>query len=139
MKQASFFILSLFLLNSCSLYQSEGRKFLEKNALEFAANPGSAAQWNFEALQIEEPCAELVEAPHLKTSEWSLMEGTRNGHLKVYQSEIEETLDVLVYLEGKDERHFLCAFYYSDLNQRLALLDQDLNVAYQTVQHLENF
>lgn len=138
-KHASFLLLFTALLAGCSIYQSEGRKFLEGNALQFAANSSSKADWSFAAYNIQEPCAELVDSPVLAEDEWSLAEQSLHEDLKLYQSEQEHSYDMLMYFKNADEREFLCAFYYTDLSQQLQQMDRDLNLGFQAIQALEQF
>jgi hypothetical protein len=139
----SFFTLSVLFLaaTSCSLYQSEGRKFLEKQAITFANNSTSASSWSFKAKQIEEPCAELTESPKLDSSKWSEMDSLPEYNLQVFQTEISNAFDILIRIEKSEKyqhRHFLCAFYYKSLHDRNSQLPSDLDISLETVRLLEN-
>lgn len=117
--------------NSCSLYQSEGRKFLEKNALEFSAQGSQGFSWHFNALQIANPCAELVSHPSLVEKEWSLFETSPDEQLKLYQSEVSG-FDVLMHVQ-MNERDFVCVFPYVSLHQRLNRLEEDSAIGFKIV------
>ncbi len=130
---ASFFFLAACSLvggnlTGCSLYKSEGRKFLEDKGITFAANSSAAVEWSFAAKQISEPCAELLSSPSLDSDDWKTFSPVLANELPqetLFESTWSNTFEVLVYTETEN-RHFLCALYFKNTTERDARIETEV-------------
>ena len=139
---ASSFLLILLLsttaLIGCSVYKSEGRKFLEEQGITFAANSSAASEWSFEAKQLSGSCAELTTYPHIEEQDWKSFEASLAPQFKkesLLQSTALDAFDVLYCVEDSG-RHFLCAFYFDSQTDRESEFDQQLEAARRDIENL---
>lgn len=141
MKHIPFLILSFvgLLQLGCSVYQSDGRKFLEDKGPATLSSKNRNLYWSFDAIEIQSPCAELFEAPELSKSDWKIADFSLHPDMKVYRPNESHEFDILLHYTSAEGREFLCAFYYPDQSQQDSHLDRDINQAYQAIELLEQY
>ena len=115
MRQLLFSALSIISLGACSLYQSDARKFLEKQAFEYAGKSASAYLTG---------CDE-----ELLGEEWLMV--SRTDSARIYASEIEE-FTMKVKLQGGT---FSCAFRFNSAQEMIEQTPAaiDLTVLHQSL------
>ncbi|MGE0528797.1 MAG: hypothetical protein AB7G93_14745 [Bdellovibrionales bacterium] len=118
-------IFSIWVTSACSLYQSEGRKFLEKEAFEFA---GAAAQAHLTG------CDSSPMGPH-----WILLQSTSLA--QVYANE-GDGFQLGVLPLSEDESLFNCRFQFESAQemyeQTAAAIDLTIAHQFSTLAQSEN-
>ncbi len=108
----------------CALYQSEARKKLEKEGLEFAAG---GALFELSEQIPSGTCGSLRNLPDfISTPETLESRQLRNGYDIFVLAEHEKRM-LLVSLERNLELYDLCLFSYPSKQQQIEALEEDFN------------
>ncbi|NQZ02559.1 MAG: hypothetical protein HRT45_18010 [Bdellovibrionales bacterium] len=116
-------LLSATSLTACSLYQSEGREFLEKEAFDFALQGAS-----FQAIQAAPPCAEIVGlTDEFIDDHWQ--EVTSESTADIYVGELissKAEYGTLLLAITNDETQVVCEFLYTTETEKLKKSHADI-------------
>lgn len=113
---------------ACVLYQSEGRKFLEEQGIEFA-NSGAS----LEAQMQSHSCLLFQDLPYELTldQQWSTPRSQQN--LLVQERQTEQFWHTAAYAEVNPGQHLVCFFKYPDETTKVANTETDVLWAAQQV------
>ncbi|HMN70176.1 MAG TPA: hypothetical protein PKC28_16675 [Bdellovibrionales bacterium] len=103
-----FFFISVFALTACSAYQSEGRKFLEKRAFEYAEENRDSAMAHWQGCDSR-----------TLNENWTLLSETPQA--RVFSDENEE-FSMRVQALGAPEG-FSCAYRFSSAQDMIEHVD----------------
>lgn len=126
----SLIILS-FALNGCSLYQSDGREFLEDKAFEFGVQGTSVS-----AKSVVEPCAELNgDLSFLKDPGWIEVAESYSPSYHLYQSNRVKYGFALVTQDLRKKRAYVCNFIYSSEEEFHSEQAHDVQLGLETIEN----
>ena len=126
MNKRWFALLYVFFATSlpqCSVYQSEGRKFLEQHALEYQVN----------LLRINDSTCQRDRSPPAISTDsaaWTLLEERQNGNVAIFRLEDLHPaelnpIQIIVWSHRMPQGY--CAVQYASASEFVAGLDQDVH------------
>ncbi len=134
MKLTFFFLFILqtsFLFSGCSLYQSEGRKFLEKQAFQFSQDGPS-----IDILNQRDNCVETndITFEFFATDNWKLVSKNFDPTYSVYENSSSKLYSLVVAYTPASQHHlFVCENLYSSEKDLLQRQKEDLQQALETI------
>lgn len=132
----TFGLLSLWGLTACSVYQSEGRKFLDNPAV---------VSGQFRNATITPPssrlhsCSQFHHKPEsLEIGEnWAFTDYDPERGYSIYTSEDPDNYAIIIYVSDElSHKHYLCTFEYSTASEMLYSQDADVDLALQSLNEI---
>lgn len=126
-----------FPLFGCSLYQSEGRKFLEKQAFNFRNQGLSIA-----VTQQKDNCAEAVDIQldFFKTNSWKEIGSNIEYSYSLYEDTDPQLYSFVVAVLPEDSYRgmFICEYVYENKSEMQTLKNDDISEALQIINSMLN-
>lgn len=118
----------------CSLYQSEGREFLEEQAFDFALQGAS-----FQATQKQGRCAEVAGLTlDFVQEHWQFKENLPNAGISMWQlTDTEEQSGILLLLQSSDKLDIVCEQLYDNPDHFHQQFERDLELSIEVMLRFE--
>lgn len=132
--KAVFVIVSLSVVSGCSLYQSEGREFLEKTAFQFS-NQGLSIT----IVDRQDNCVETEDLTleFFESDNWELVVQSHDPDYSLFEDRDPGLYSMVVAHSPHPGSHlFVCEYLYSSHSDLEQNQSRDLQHALQTVQQM---